>query len=423
MSELKPRRLARDEGPAFAKTVELCFGTVATEDTIAATVAQEFDEDWAIGVYDSGDLVATAGVTPFDLTLPAAPGSPLPSVRAAGVTCVGVLPTHRRRGLLTKMMGFQYGQFREREMALAILTASESLIYGRFGYGLATAHASLEVATKRSGFRDLPHLQAEPAGKMRVVGKEAAAKVIPGVHAEARCYRPGEVDRGDARWAGMLEDPERDRHGGGARMFVVHEDVSGSPDGYASFRHVWPREGTWKVRHAAIVEDLYALSPAVHTSLWRFLLDIDLVEELRVPDRPTDEPLRWMLADPRQLRTVAVRDMLWAKLVDVRAALAARGYSAETQLVLEVNGPDTSEGAERYWLETGPVGGSCRRARSGEKTDLVLGLADLGVIYLGGCKPSELASAGRLHEARPGALARADAAFSSSLAPYCGTHF
>jgi predicted acetyltransferase len=186
---------------------------------------------------------------------------------------------------------------------------------------------------------------------------------------------------------------------------------------------VWSREGAWKVRHAAIVEDLYALSPAVHANLWRFLLDIDLVEELRVPDRPMDEPLRWMLADPRQLRTVAARDMLWAKLVDVRAALAARGYSAETQLVLEVNGPDTSEGAERYWLETGPVGGSCRRARSGEKTDLVLGLADLGAIYLGGCKPSELASAGRLHEARPGALARADAAFSSSLAPYCGTHF
>lgn len=421
MSELEPRRLTPEEAPAYARTVGLCFGTVTTEQDVTALVAQDFDDDWAIGVWDGGDLVATAGVTPFELTLPAAPGEPFPSVGVAGVTCVGVLPSHRRRGLLTSMMAFQLRQFREREVPVAILTASESLIYGRFGYGLATSYASLEIATKRSSFAELPHLATEPGARLRVLDSQEAASVLPKVHGKASHQRPGEVNRPQPRWEGLLEDPERDRQGAGPRMYVLHQDLHGSPDGYASFRHLWQRDGAWQVRHGVVVEELYALTPAVHAKLWRFLLDLDLVEELRAPDRPVDEPLRWMLADPRQLRTMATGDMLWAKLVDIPAALSARGYGTETDLVLEVasaGGP-----AERYRLETGPGNASCRRAKDGERTDLVLGAADLGALYLGGCRPSSLACAGRLHEARPGALARADAAFASPLAPFCGTHF
>lgn len=437
MNELEPRRLTPEEAPAFAKTVELCFGTVATEDDVSAVVAQDFDKDWAIGVYDSGDLVSVAGASPFELSLPAAPGRSLPSIGVAGVTCVGVLPSHRRRGLLTQMMNFQLGQFREHEVPIAVLTASESLIYGRFGYGMAASYASLEIASKRSAFRELPHLapgpqpgagpepQPEPDGRLRLVGKEEATKILPGVHAEAMRKRPGDVGRSEARWSGLLDDPERDRHGGGGRMYVVHERADGSPDGYASYRHTWQQQGASHL-HAAVVEDLYALTPAVHASLWRFLLDLDLVEEVRAVGRPVDEALRWMLADPRQLRTIALRDMLWAKLVDIPAALSARGYGTETELVLEVSGPGgpgAGEEGGRYRLETAPGAGDCRRARDGERSDLVLGLADLGAIYLGGCLPSTLASAGRIEEARPGALARADAAFTSALAPFCGTHF
>ena len=422
MSKLGPRRLTREEAPDFARVAELCFGGVATEEDISAVVAEDFDEDWSIGVYDSGELVATAGAVPFELTLPAAHAGPLPSIPAAGVTCVGVLPTHHRRGLLTEMMAFQLGQFREREVAVAILTASESVIYGRFGYGTATTKASLELPTKRSAFRELPYMPVAEGGRMRLVRKEEAAKVVPGVHAEAVRRRPGEVGRSDARWARLLEDPERDRRQAEGRMYVVHEDATGSLDGYASFRHRWQPEATWQVHHLALIEDLYALTPAVHAALWRFLLDIDLVEELRAGSRPVDEPLRWMLADARKLRTVELRDMLWAKLVDVPAALSARGYGLQTELVLEV-GPAGGEGTARYKLETGPGSGSCRRAKGGEKTDLVLGQADLGAIYLGGCRPSELAAAGRVHEARSGALARADQAFVSPLAPFCGTSF
>jgi predicted acetyltransferase len=140
---------------------------------------------------------------------------------------------------------------------------------------------------------------------------------------------------------------------------------------------------------------------------------------VKARNRPLDDPLRWLLADPRQLRTTGVSDFLWVRLIDVPAALGSRGYGTETELVLEVTGPVT----QRYQLSTGPVSGHCRRAHDGEKADLVLSLRELGAIYLGGCRPSVLAAAGQIQEVRAGALARADAAFASPLAPFCGTFF
>ena len=421
MSQLQPRRLTQEEAPAFARTLELSFGDVATEQDLAAIVAEDFDENWAIGVYDGADLVATACATPLELALPAAPGRPLPVLGVAGVAGVGVLPTHRRRGLLSQMMAYQLAQFREREIPVAILTASESVIYGRFGYGLASSYQSLEIATKRSAFRELPYLALPGEGQVRIMGKDEAAKVLPGLHAEARLLRPGEIDRTEARWTGLLDDPERHRQGASTRMYVVHEDSAGKPDGYASYRSQYQADGPSRGHRVVVVEDIYSLVAPVQARLWRYLLDLDLIEELRCGKRPTDEALRWMLADPRQLRTIGMGDMLWARLVDVPAALAARGYATSTGLVLEVRG--ANERPKRYRLETGPQAADCRHAKAGEKTDLVLGLGDLAAVYLGGCPPSVLARAGRVEEARPGALARADAAFNSACAPFCGTHF
>ena len=135
--------------------------------------------------------------------------------------------------------------------------------------------------------------------------------------------------------------------------------------------------------------------------------------------RPLDEPLRWRLADPRRLRTTSINDSLWARLIDIPAGLAARGYGAETELVLEVEGTSP----ERYVLATAATGGSCRPAKKNEKVDLALGRSQLGAIFLGGCRPSLLAAAGRVEERRRGALARADAAFTTQLVPFCGTRF
>jgi predicted acetyltransferase len=141
------------------------------------------------------------------------------------------------------------------------------------------------------------------------------------------------------------------------------------------------------------------------------------VGEVTAAVLPVDEPLRWLLTDPRQMRVTDFGDHLWARLIDLPGALAARGYSADEQLVLDVR----DEGCFR--LETGPTSGFCRRARKGERIDVALGLSELGAIYFGGVRPSVLGAAGRVVEERAGALARADAAFASPVAPYCGTDF
>jgi predicted acetyltransferase len=419
MAGLELRAVPATEALDFARVAELVFGNVANDEEAEATAAELFDPEWAIGVYDTGQLVATAAALPIELTLPAGPGQAFPMTAVPGVTAVGVLPTHRRRGLLNRMMARQLDQFREREVPLAILTASESVIYGRYGYGVASSSQSVSIATKRSAFLGAPPSGPHPeVGQMKLLGATEAANILPAVHDRARKLRPGDVSRSKEAWNEIFRDPPRHRHGGGGRMYVVHMGPDGDADGYATYRFQWKWQDGLPA-NVLSVEDLYSTSPEVDASLWRFLLDIDLVEEVTAGARPVDEPLRWRLADSRRLRTTSINDALWARLVDVPAALSARGYGAETELVLEVAGPTT----ERFTLVTGARGGSCGPAKASEKTDLVLGLNQLGAIFLGGCRPSVLAAAGQVAERRPGALARADTAFASPLLPFCGTRF
>jgi predicted acetyltransferase len=418
MAGLEVREVPASEALDFARVAELAFGNVASDEELEATAAELYDPEWAIGVYEAGQLVATAAALPMELTLPAGPGQTFLLAAVPGVTAVGVLPTHRRQGLLTRMMAHHLDQFREREVPLAILTASESVIYGRYGYGVASSSQSVSLATKRSAFVERPsdtHLQAGP---MKLLSATEAANILPALHDRARKLRPGDVSRSKETWDDTFRDPRRHRHGGGGRIYVVHMGPDGEADGYTTYRYQWKWQDGLPANSLS-VEDIYSTSPEVDAGLWRFLLDVDLVEEVTAGARPLDEPLRWRLADPRRLRTTSINDALWARLVDIPGALSARGYCAETELVLEVEGPMT----ERFTLATGSARGSCRLAKASEKTDVVLGLNQLGAIFLGGCRPSVLAAAGQVIERRPGALARADAAFASPLLPFCGTRF
>lgn len=418
MAGLELREVPASEAVVFGRVAELAFGNVATDEEAEATATELFDPDWAIGIYDAGRMVATAGATSMELTLPAGPGQPLPILAVPGVTAVCVLPTHRRQGLLNRMMAHQLRQFRERQVPLAILTASESGIYGRYGYGLASSYQSLSIASKRSSFVAPGSAERRGPGSLRLVDAAEAANILPGLHEQARRLRPGDVSRSKEVWEATLSDPERSRRGGGARTYVVHERADGQPDGYASYRYYW-RRNDGLTANSISIEEIYSTSPSVDAALWRYVLDVDLVEEVTAGMRPLDEPLRWRLEDPRRLRTTSISDGLWARIVDIPAALEARGYSAETELVLQIEGPSP----ERYVLATGATGGSCHLATEAEKADLVLGLSPLGAIFLGGCRPSTLAAAGRVEEIRAGALARADAAFAGPLLPFCGTHF
>jgi predicted acetyltransferase len=411
---LQPTRVTSDQLQAFIRAEGVAFGQADTRDVdeyYATFVEPDFPE-FGLAISDAGRIVATASAIRFDLPLPAGPGEEPPSITVPGVTAVGVHPTHRRRGLLTKLMTRQLADFTVAGYPLAILLASESLIYGRFGYGLASTWHSVAIDSQRDAFR-LP-VPSERA--VRLIEPEEAAKVLPGVHDRARRSRPGEVSRPAQWWDHHFKDPEKERHGGGGRFYAVYETAVGAPDGYISYRyhHNWA-DGV--ASHRVEVSDCFTVTPDAYAALWRFVLDLDLVGEVAAPMHPVDDALRWLLADPRRLRVTAAGDMLWVRILDVPAALSARGYGTSDGLVLDV------EGAGRFALETSAGAGSCREATSGERVDLSLSIADLGALYLGGVKPSTLAAAGRVTERSRGALGRADAAFSSPVAPFCSTDF
>jgi predicted acetyltransferase len=417
---LELRSVDRSDAEAFVRCAFLTFGVVPVEDSLSRAV-ERFEPDFALGVFDHGRIVATASAKPMELTLPAGAGAACPTLPVPGVTAVCVLPTHRRQGLLTAMMQHQLADLRQRGYPLSVLLASESIIYGRFGYGPAQYSQALAVERAHSAFRPDAAVHAA-TGRIRFIDPDEAAKVLPLVHDRARRQRPGELNRTASWWRGHLLDLEPDRKGGEARIYALHESSAGEADGWVSYRY----HDQWDIgdlpRSRVEVNDVVATAPGVRAALWHLVLNLDLVGEVQAREQPADEPLKWLLADPRRARTTGLVDHLWVRLLDIPAALAARGYGAAERLVIEVTAPDPAAGG-RFLLEPGPSSGSCRTAKEGEKAQLVLGLADLGAIYLGGVAPSVLAGAGRITELQPGALVVADRVFASPVAPFCSRHF
>ncbi len=372
------------EAEAFTRCTWTAFGAVPNEERLGRD-QERFDPAFALAAVDGGRIVATASAKALELTLPAGVGSARPTVAVAGVTAVGVFPTHRRQGLLTRMMHHQLADLRDRGYPLAMLFASEAIIYGRFGYGAAQYRQGFVVDPFRSAYRrDAAAAAAE--GRVRMVDPDEAAKLLPPVHERARRQRPGELNRNARWWRWHLKDPESHRDQGNARLYAMHESAQGVADGWVSYRF----HEIWDVgdlpRGRVEVDDLVATTPAVRAALWRLVLDLDLVEVVRARERPVDETLKWLLADLRRARTAELVDHLWLRILDIPAALEARGYGAAERLVLEVTSPIPPP-AGRFVLESGPESGSCRAPRDGENGQLVLGLADLGALYLGGVSP------------------------------------
>jgi predicted acetyltransferase len=415
------RKITPDEGPAFRRSVMVPFldpfagdpDQVADIELWAAK--SEPDRAWVV---DTGDrFVGNGDIYSLDVTLPAAPGRPCPSVPMAGISAVGVHPTHRRRGFLRQLMAAMHEDARQRGEAIAGLEASESIIYGRFGYGLAADVAEYAIDSRASAF-------AVPAPELplELVDRDAAAKVLPGLFDRQRRTRAGEVDRSDGYWAEVLADRPH-RRGGASALFHLVGD-----DGYALYRAGLDANVFQGERAPIKVEELRGNTPEVEAALWRFILDLDLVGQITVQRRPVDEPVRWRLADPRQLRTVGIEDRLYVRILDPEAAFTARGYQGEGRLVLDVTPPPAPEGAAdmapgRWVLEAAPDGASCRRAQPGEEADLRLGLPALGSLYMGGFPASLLAAGGRIEELRSGRLAVADALLTTRPAPRSGTGF
>jgi predicted acetyltransferase len=409
------RRLERGEESAFVRSVFTPFLDPITDeaDRLAEAAAEEqsLEVDRAWVAEDDGRIVANARIESLDVTVPAAAGQDSPVLPMAGVSSVGVHPTHRRQGLLTKMMVEMLADARSRGEPLAGLIASEAPIYGRFGFGHATDMAELSIDSRASAFA----VEA-PSLDLRLIDADEAAKVLPELYDRQRRGRAGEPSRRAPRWAEILADRPRSRGGAGAVFRAACDE------GYVAYRaHEAMVLRGERVR--VVIEELRGTTPAVEAGLWRFVLDIDLVGEVVARRRPTDEPLRFRLADPRQLRTVSVDDRLYVRVLDVPTALAGRGYQIEGRIVLEIVAEADDPAAGRFVLDAGPEGASCTLAKDADAPEIRLGLRELGSMYMGGVAASSLAAAGRLEELAPGALKRADLLFTTRPAPLTGTGF
>jgi predicted acetyltransferase len=393
-----------DEPRAFLEAGELAFGERVRDEDLA-TWEKAFEAPRAIVARDGDRIVGTAGILSFELTVP---GGTLP---AAGVTLVGVSPTHRRRGILRRMMRAQLDAIRGRGESLAILWASEGNIYQRFGYGLGTLRGRVSIERNRSTFRR-PH---RPTGTLRLVESDEGRRLFPPIFDAVRPTRPGFFSRSPEFWESEFwPDPEHWRRGAGPAWHVVHE-VDGHADGYARYRirDAWEDAGP---KSTVVVVELMATNIAAHLDLWRYLLDIDLTHRLEVWNLAPDDPILLSVAEPRRLE-LALGDALWLRVVNVEAALAGRRYAADGHLVLEVADEFCPWNVGRWSLAV--EDGEARVDRTTDAAELACDITDLGAAYLGGFSFIQLADAGRVQQLVLGAVERADALFRTARVPWC----
>ncbi|MGV9356446.1 GNAT family N-acetyltransferase [Streptomyces misionensis] len=363
------------------------------------------DPDRGLAAWDGERIVGTTGSFAFRMTVPG--GAAVP---AAGVTMVSVAATHRRRGVLTSMMRRQLDDVRALGEPLAVLTASEPAIYGRFGYGAAMYRLSAEIDTSRVTL-DLPAGTDEV--RLRYAAPADVLDACEAVYAALVPRRPGMLVRRPGWERAGLLDTEIARGGASALQCVVAER-DGQVTGYARFR----TRAEWSAGGAdgtVRLADLAALDPATEGALWRFLCGIDLMTTVSVGARPVDDSWQHLVSDVRRCRPW-VRDEGFVRLVDVGTALAARTYQAPVDVVLEVEDAFCPWNAGRWRLTGDAKGASCERTT--EPAELALSVRELGAAYLGGVSLAALAAAGRVRELRGGALAEASVGFGSAVAPW-----
>ncbi|MEV8632587.1 GNAT family N-acetyltransferase [Streptosporangium sp. NPDC051023] len=408
---LSLRPLTENDHSTWIKVDEEAFGhPIPPERTELVRGLVEFDR--TLGAFDGHQLVGATCVCSFTMT---APGGPIP---VAGVTAVGVLPSHRRRGILSSLMTRQLNDIRERGEAVAALYASEAAIYGRFGYGRATDNLFFDIPTHGSAF--VKHAPTDPSLRLRVVSPTEARSLFEKIFEAVLDSRPGLYARTQARWNVVLADHESDQGGAGPLRAVVVEDDEG-PRGYALFRIRLSFTAHDVPDSELRLKELFGLDPAAYALLWRHVLDRDLVSRVKVAQRPVDDPLIHLLAEPRHLNAGWV-DELWIRLVDVERALASRRYSAPVDVVIEVEDTVCPWNARRWRLSADTSGARCVPADEAA-ADLTLPVSVLGAAYLGGRPLTAPQAAGLVRESRAGAVRELSTAMSWAPAPWAGLVF
>jgi predicted acetyltransferase len=402
MTDIDYRNPAEDELRATLGAANVAFGNELRDDDFELQ-RTELPVDRVVGAYDGGQPVGLTASIAFEMTIP---GGAAPT---AGITYVGVMPSHRRRGILTELMRRQLDAVHERGEPLAVLWASEPVIYGRFGYGIAAPAASMEAERAGFAFRDDPG----PTGSARLLSKDEARELFPPVFERARLQRNGMLSRSKARWDARVQDLEHWRDGASPKYFVVIE-LDGSPEAFAMYRvkEKWERG---MPQGELVLVDAIATSTEATRELWRYTFGVDLVARVSLWNFDPATPLFLMVQDARRLQ-LKLSDGIWLRLIDVEDALRRRSYATEDSLVLDVTDDfcPWNEGRYRAGADAG---------KTDDAAELRLAASDLASAYLGAFSFERLAAAGRVEELADGAIARASALFRTDLPPYCPEPF
>ena len=406
------RPITPDEFGGFHLVHEHAFGggPMTQEDRRVFLPRMEFDR--SLAAFDGDTIISAAGAYSFMLSVPG--GQVLP---AAGVSLVGVLPTYRRRGVLTSMMRRQLDDVRDRGEPLAVLWASEAPIYSRYGYGRASWLLSYTIKRGEGALAG----PVDPAMRLRLADPSDARPEMAKVYEEVMASRPGMFARGDAWWQRSVHDPAAERGGAGPLRCLLAEH-DGQPRGYALYSGHGKWESTLLPDGVITVRELMSSTPQADAALWGDLLSRDLIGEFRASLRPVDDPVLYQLADSRRVRA-QLSDALWARITDVPAALSRRSYAAPVDVVISVADGLIPSNAGTWRLTAAGSGdvASCVPA-AGSDSDVQLDISALGAAYLGGTRLGALAGAG-LVGGRPGAIRQLSAAMSWDPAPWCPVIF
>ena len=418
MTERYPiRPITSDEFDAFHVVDEHAFHGSPPSPTGRAKILSRFEFDRSLAAFDGSTAVGIAGAFGFRMRLPGA------TAPVAGVSWVGVLPTYRRQGILTQIMRRQLTDIRERGEALAVLWASESAIYGRYGYGQATWHDTFTI--RRGEGRMASHLPGDPRLRLRITRPDEIRAELAKVYDTVLEIRPGFFARSDGWWKRILDDAETDPKNTSPLRCVLAEDDVG-PRGYALYSGLGHWDEDRFLPDAQLdIRELVAADPAASAALWADLLSRDLVTTIRAAVRPVDDPLLFQLADPRRLRPV-VTDGLWTRITDLPAALTLRRYASPVDVIIEVQDDLFPANAGLWHLQADESGTAvCDPVDEAADKDvsLSLGITELGAAFFGGTRLGALAAAGRVTQQRTGALARLSAAMSWDPAPWCPVIF
>jgi predicted acetyltransferase len=405
MEDPEIRELAAEQLEPWLRALAVPFGDEMNEKDMEA-FKDVLELDRTLAAYDGDAIVGTASAFKFDMTIP---GGEIPT---AGVTMVAVLPTHRRRGLLSKMMRKQLADVHSWGEPIAALWASEGSIYGRYGYGIATKQAGIDLERDRARFSQ----GIETTGRVRMLTIDEALKAFPPIYDRIRKQTPGMMSRSDSFWRfEHLRDAEHLR-GGAGPLFCCLLEIEGKAEGFCMYRV----EQKWDHFPKSVlrVNQALATSDKATRELWNYLFGIDLIERIRTPFTalPLDHPLFLALGESRRL-LMRIGDGLWLRIVDLKTTLERRSYAQPGTIVFEVTDDICPWNAGRWKLEASPDGG--RVTETGDAPDLTVDIRELGSAYLGGISWGEMLRAGLISESRPGAAFEADGIFRTERAPCC----